>query len=100
MPAHFTALGPAKWQPRTMLGWELDHFMGYFGIMFLVCLAWPRPWLVSAAMVAFALILEGLEALTPDRSPNLLAVFYSACGIVTAGCVVRLLTQGLWRGLF
>jgi hypothetical protein len=95
-----TALGPAKWQPRTMLGWELDHFIGYLGITFLVCLAWPRPWLVSATMITFALILEGLQALTPDRSPNLLAVFYSACGIIAASLLVRLLMRGRWQVLF
>jgi VanZ family protein len=95
-----TALGPAKWQPRTMLGWEIDHFIGYFWITFLVCLAWPRPWLVSFTMITFALILEGLQALTPDRSPNLLAVFYSACGIIVASLLVRILMRGRWRELF
>ena len=31
-----TALGPANWQPRTSLGWELDHVLGYFAITLLV----------------------------------------------------------------
>jgi hypothetical protein len=35
-------LGPAKWQPRTGLGWQIDHFVGYFAITSLVCFAWPR----------------------------------------------------------
>jgi hypothetical protein len=26
------ALGPENWQPRTGLGWEFDHFFGYFVI--------------------------------------------------------------------
>ncbi len=26
------ALGPEKWAPRTHLGWQFDHFIGYFGI--------------------------------------------------------------------
>ena len=24
------ALGPAKWAPRTELGWQFDHVIGYF----------------------------------------------------------------------
>ena len=26
----FVALGPATWQPRSGIGWEIDHFVGYF----------------------------------------------------------------------
>ena len=37
------ALGPANWTPRTALGWQTDHFLGYFVITLLVCFAWPRP---------------------------------------------------------
>jgi hypothetical protein len=37
------ALGPESWTPRTALGWQFDHFLGYFAITLLVCLAWPRP---------------------------------------------------------
>ena len=33
------ARGPAKWTPRTALGWEIDHFLGYFAITSFVCLA-------------------------------------------------------------
>jgi hypothetical protein len=36
------ALGPAKWAPRTELGWQFDHFIGYFGITLFFCFAWPR----------------------------------------------------------
>jgi hypothetical protein len=25
----FFGLGPSKWQPRSGLGWEIDHFAGY-----------------------------------------------------------------------
>jgi hypothetical protein len=24
------APGPANWPPRTALGWQIDHFLGYF----------------------------------------------------------------------
>jgi hypothetical protein len=41
------ALGPAKWAPRTELGWQFDHFIGYFGITLFFCVGWPptvRGW--------------------------------------------------------
>ena len=25
----FVALGPAEWQPRSGIGFEIDHFVGY-----------------------------------------------------------------------
>jgi hypothetical protein len=65
------ALGPAKWAPRTELGWQFDHFIGYFGITLFFCFAWPRPLVVGAIIMAVAALLEGLQALTPDRSANL-----------------------------
>jgi hypothetical protein len=49
-----TGLGPANWQPRTALGWEIDHVLGYFAITLLVCLAWPRPIVVGGALVIFS----------------------------------------------
>jgi len=32
------ALGPAKWTPRSGLGFEFDHFVGYFFFTLLFCL--------------------------------------------------------------
>ena len=86
-----TALGPAKWQPRTGLGWEIDHVLGYFAITLMVCFAWPRPFVVGAALMVFAMLLEGLQALTPDRSPNLMAAVYGAGGV--HGCGSTLLNS-------
>ena len=64
--------GLAKWQPRMSLGWELDHVSGYFLIILLVCLAWPRPFIVGpfhcrSVLMIFAMALEALQGLTPDR---------------------------------
>ncbi len=76
----FIALGPANWAPRTALGWQFDHFAGYFAITLLVCFAWPRPFFVGPALMAFAALLEGLQAFTPDRSANLVAALCGAGG--------------------
>jgi VanZ family protein len=90
------ALGPAKWVPRTELGWQFDHFIGYFGIVLFFCFAWPRPFLVGGAFMALAALLEGLQAFTPDRSASLPAIFYGAGGALAAALVVELLVRA-WR---
>jgi VanZ family protein len=74
------ALGPAKWAPRTELGWQFDHFIGYFGITLFFCFAWPRPFMVGGVVMAVAALLEALQALTPDRSANLEAALWGAAG--------------------
>ena len=86
----FVALGPANWAPRTALGWQFDHFAGYFAITSLVCFAWPRPLMVGGALMAFAALLEGLQAFTPDRSSNLEAAICGAGGALAAAQLAEL----------
>ena len=90
------ALGPEKWAPRTHLGWQFDHFIGYFGITLFVCFAWPRPFVVGAAFAAVAALLEGLQAFTPDRSAYLPAIFYGAAGALAAALIVEFVIR-VWR---
>jgi VanZ family protein len=80
----FAALGPAKMQLRTGLGWQFDHVFGYFGFTLLVLFAWPRARPVGAAIMAFAVMLEALQALTPDRMADLHAAMYSVSGVLSA----------------
>jgi VanZ family protein len=84
------ALGPANWQPRTGLGWEFDHFLGYFAITSVFCLAWPRPFVVGGAIMAVSVLLEGLQAFTPDRSANLEAALWGAGGALVAALIAEL----------
>jgi VanZ family protein len=84
------ALGPASWTPRTALSWQTDHFIGYFAITLLVCLAWPRPLLVGGVLVAAAFLLEGLQAFSPGRSANLVAALCSGGGVLAAALVAEL----------
>jgi VanZ family protein len=86
----FAALGPAKWVPRSGLGWQIDHFVGYFALTWLVCFAWARPFMVGGALMAIAALLEGLQAFTPDRTPDLEAVFCGAGGVLAAALVAEL----------
>jgi VanZ family protein len=89
----FVGLGPAKWQPRSGLGWELDHFAGYFVITLMFCLAWPRPLVVGGALIAFAALLEALQAIPPDRHSNLFAALYSAAGVLAAALVAEVFVR-------
>jgi VanZ family protein len=84
------ALGPANWQPRTGLGWEFDHFLGYFAITSVFCFVWPRPFVVGIALMAVSALLEGLQAFTPDRSANLEAALYGAGGALVAAMLAEL----------
>ena len=90
------AVGPAKWVPRSELGWQFDHVIGYFAITLFFCFAWPRPFLVGGVFVALAALLEGLQAFTPDRTAYLPAVFYGAGGALAAALVVDLFMRA-WR---
>ena len=90
------ALGPANWTPRTALGWQIDHFLGYFAITLLVCFAWPRPLVVGGLLMAAAFLLEGLQAFTPDRTANLVAALCGAGGVLAAALLAELFGRA-WR---
>ena len=90
------ALGPADWTPRTALGWQIDHFLGYFAITLFVCFAWPRPFAVGGVLMAAAFLLEGLQAFTPDRTANLVAALCGAGGVLAAALAAELFIRA-WR---
>lgn len=81
------ALGPESWTPRTPLGWQFDHFIGYFAITLLVCFAWPRPLPVSGMLIVASFLLEGLQAFTPDRTANFVAGLCGAGGALAAALI-------------
>jgi hypothetical protein len=83
------ALGPAKWVPRSGLGWQIDHIVGYLVFTWMFCLAWPRPLIIGGALMTLAVLLEGLQAFTPDRHPDLDAALYSAGAVLTAALVAE-----------
>ena len=92
----FTGLGPQKWQPRSGLGWRMDHFIGYVVLTLIFCVAWARPFVVAGALIVFALSLEALQALTTDRTSNAVAAFYSVCGVLAAALVAEVSLRA-WR---
>ena len=90
------ALGPANWTPRTALGWQTDHFLGYFAITLFICFARSRPLVVGGVLMAAAFLLEGLQAFTPDRTVNLVAALCGAGGVLAAALLAELFPRA-WR---
>ncbi len=72
------------------LGFEFDHFVGYFFFTLLFCFAWPRPLVVGGALTVLAFVLENLQSFLPDRSSYFVAALYSAAGVLAAALLAEL----------
>jgi hypothetical protein len=88
------ALLPTKWVPRTGLGWQVEHFLGYFVTTLVLSVAWHRPYVVAASLMMCSGLLEALQGLTPDRTPDLTAAFTGAAGVISAATLVMLSIRG------
>ena len=77
------SLVPVAWQVRLGLHWLIEHFLAYFAVTAILCLAWPRPLVVGAVLMALAGVLEALQGLTSDRVPDLATAFCGAAGALT-----------------
>ena len=84
------SLSGAMVQPRTPLGWELEHFLAYFAATVIVSVALSRPWAVGGAMVVLGGVLEFLQFFTPDRIPNIIAALCSAAGALAGALLAGL----------
>ena len=93
----FVALGPAEWQPRSGIGFEIDHFVDYFIFTLMFCLAWPQPLLVGGALTVLAVVLENLQSFLPDRSSYFVAALYSAAGVLAAALLAELFIRARRR---
>ena len=91
----FAALGPGNWQLRSGLGWQFDHVAGYFAFTVLFALAWRRPPLVGGILIAAGMLLEALQALTPDRHCDFQGALYSVAGAL-AGALFADLCFRIW----
>jgi hypothetical protein len=58
--------------------------VGYFALTLTFCLVWQRPLVVGGAFAALAMLLEGLQAFTPDRHADVYAALISASGAMAA----------------
>ena len=94
------SLVPADWLSLLRTGhWEIEHFL----VTSIVCLTWPRPFVVGGALMAVAALLEGLQGLTPDRTPDLMGAIWGAVGALAAALHAELIGRlrsgrGVFRG--
>lgn len=77
-------LMPAEWVPRPGLHWLVEHFISYFALTIIVCLAWPRPVPVALVLMVLAGVLEALQGATVDRTPDMLSALSGAAGVLVA----------------
>ena len=86
-----SVLLPAKWEQLRTGHWALEHFLAYFVATSVLCLGWPRPFIIAGALAAIAApLLEGLQSLMPTHSACLLSVLSGAGGALTAALLVTL----------
>jgi VanZ family protein len=84
------AVIPTGWEIRTGLHWLVEHFLAFFTVTLLFCLAWRRPMRVAAIMLPLALAIETLQALTPDRTADLATALMAAAGVASAALLADL----------
>ena len=84
---------PGNWVPRTGLGFKFEHFSAYFVMAGVLCVVSRRPYVVAASLTTLAAILEALQGLTPDRSPDFMAPLAAAAGVACGVTLVMLALQ-------
>jgi len=93
-------LAPTEWVPRLGVHWMLEHFLGYFALTAVVCIAWPRPFLLAPVLMVLAGVLEALQGATLDRTPDVLSAMSGAAGVLAATLLVSCITRFRKAGSF
>jgi VanZ family protein len=75
--------------------WEIEHFLAYLMAVPIICLGWPRPFLVAITLIPAAALLEVLQCLRPDHSPNFFAALSSMVGVLVGALVAALIIRVL-----
>ncbi len=83
-------LVPSDWQLRLGLHWLVEHFLAYFAVTAIFCLAWPRPMAVAAVLLPVAVLLETAQGLTPDRTADPATALSAATGVAVAALLADL----------
>jgi hypothetical protein len=92
-------LPPTLEQLRTG-HWEIEHFVAYLLAVPIICLGWPRPFLVATALIPAAALLEALQCLRPDHSPNVVAALSSIGGVAVGALLAAVMIRVLERQAF
>ena len=83
-------LVPAAWEIRLGLHWLVEHFLAYFAVTAIFCLAWPRPMALAAVLLPVAVLLETAQGLTPDRTADPATALSAATGVAVAALLADL----------
>ena len=81
---------PAAWQVRLGLHWLVEHFLAYFVLTLVFCLATRRPMAVAGVLLPVAVLLESLQALTADRVADAVTALFAAAGVASAALLADL----------
>jgi hypothetical protein len=90
-------LVPVGWQIRLGLHWLVEHFLAYFAVTSIFCLAWPRPMAVAAVLLPVAIMLETAQGLTPDRTADPATALSAATGVAVAALLADVVARGKRR---
>jgi len=88
----FSTLAPKGWPVRLGLHWLIEHFLAFFTLTLLACLAYPRPMVVAAVLLPLAVGLEAAQALTADRTADAATALIAAAAVASGA----LLAAGLF----
>ena len=64
--------------------WAIEHLLSYFVATFIIFMGWRRPVAVAGILVLLGVLLEALQCLKPDHTPNILAALSSVAGVLMA----------------
>lgn len=86
----YAALGPEDWQIRLGLHWLIEHALAFFVLTVLACIAYPRPMIVAALLLPFAVGLEAAQGLTADRTADVATALVAAASVSLAALLADL----------
>ena len=87
------AVIPVGWQVRLGLHWLVEHFLAFFTVTLVFCLASKRPMAVAAVLLPVAVLIEAAQALTPDRTVDFATALFAAAGVATAALLADLVLK-------
>jgi VanZ family protein len=83
--------------PQADTGWDkANHGLAFFTMGLAAARAWPGRGFarIAAALLAYGLLIEFVQAFVPGRSADAADVLADAAGIVLAGGLVRVFGRG------
>ena len=91
------SLIPADMQIRLGLHWLVEHFFIFAAATAMLACASRKPLLVGGLMMLVSPLLETLQGLTPDRTPDVQTALSGATGALTGALLVKLVMAVPWR---